>query len=516
MIHFLHNRRPRRQYRGKRHGDEDHGAESLAPESAQYEENNEGEQQQPEYDHQMSSAPGQPLIIGRNQHSISRGVIDSDALKVMYRLLRHGYKAYLVGGGVRDLLLNRTPKDFDVGTDATPERVRALFRNSRIIGRRFRINHVYFPGNKIIEVATFRASGEPEPEGEATGERKPVTSDNIYGDPASDALRRDLTINGLFYDISNFSVIDYVGGVGDLNQRIIRIIGDPETRIREDPVRMIRAIRHAARIGFVIEPATLEAICKLAELIQLSPRARVYEEFTRELRGGHARLSFELMIQTGLLTYLLPSLAEAITRDPEGVTRRLNKVLSELDEMLANGVDVPLAASFAALLVGNVTRFDLHDGEAPQADSVPPPPVAQFWASSPMPSADLYSLPKLPSRSSRSGRKAEVPPLRAAIDELFLNTGLPRKERELMECLLVSRYLMLALEPNVELASELTNRAYFDQSLLFLRLTAHDETAYHRLVDWEAIHSDENTLTHRDAKRKRRRRRRRGRRRGGQ
>ena len=197
----------------------------------------------------------EPRIIERAEHPISRRDIDPSVLKVLYRLINAGHLAYLVGGGVRDLMLGRRPKDFDVGTSAHPQQVRDLFRNSRLIGRRFRLVHVFF-GPHNVEVATFRRRSE-----ELGGLDDPlIRLDNTFGTPQEDAFRRDFTVNALFYDPATFHVIDYTGGVEDLGARLIRTIGDPETRMREDPVRMLRAVRFAAKLDFAIEPATRAAI----------------------------------------------------------------------------------------------------------------------------------------------------------------------------------------------------------------------------------------------------------------
>ena len=195
-----------------------------------------------------------PLIVERSQHSISRKNIHPNALKVLYRLHRFGFKSYLVGGCVRDFLLGKKPKDFDVATDATPGQIRRVFRNCVLVGRRFRVAHIRFRENDIIEVSTFRRNPDISQDGTLL-----VRRDNTYGTEEEDALRRDLTINGLFYDIATFSILDYIGGIADLQNRIIRTIGDPNIRFREDPVRMIRACRHASRTGFVIHPDTLDA-----------------------------------------------------------------------------------------------------------------------------------------------------------------------------------------------------------------------------------------------------------------
>src|SRR5437899_1372426 len=203
----------------------------------------------------MEASPGNvaPRILSRAEHAVSRKNIDPDALKVLYRLKNHGYVAYLVGGGVRDLLLGRRPKDFDIGTSAHPQQVKRLFRNCFIIGRRFRLCHVRF-GRKVVEVSTFRRQAEAD-EGDTL-----IRRDNTFGTPEEDAFRRDFTVNALFYDIATFSVIDYVGGLEDLERRTIRTIGDPGIRLREDPVRMLRAVALAARLDFSIDPDTVEAI----------------------------------------------------------------------------------------------------------------------------------------------------------------------------------------------------------------------------------------------------------------
>jgi len=242
-----------------------------------------------------------PRIIPRPKHRISRKNIDKDALKVLYRLHRSGFLAYMVGGGVRDLLLGWKPKDYDLATDARPSQVRRLFRNSRIIGRRFRLVQVFFAGNKTIEVSTFRRRSEY-----TTEEPGLVRNENTFGSPAEDAFRRDLTINGLFYDISNFSIIDYVRGVDDLQNRIIRAIGDPNVRFVEDPVRMFRTVRHAARTGFEIESKSYGAVQRHSDKIWNCPISRVRDEFMRELREGSARPSISLLAKPGLLFSLFP------------------------------------------------------------------------------------------------------------------------------------------------------------------------------------------------------------------
>jgi len=232
-------------------------------------------------------------------------MIDEEALKVLYRLHRHGYLAYLVGGSVRDLLLGRRPKDFDVATNAHPHQIRDLFRNSRIIGRRFRLVHVFFKGGKIIEVSTFRSRSEFE---EIETEEGEIIRMESFGTPEEDALRRDITINALFYNIADFSIIDCVGGRDDLRRQVIRTIGDPSERFKQDPVRMIRVIRHAARTGFVIEGRTYQAIVEYRDEIRKCPPSRVRDEFLRDLKEGAARSSLRLMLETGLLLSLFSDL----------------------------------------------------------------------------------------------------------------------------------------------------------------------------------------------------------------
>ncbi len=235
--------------------------------------------------------------------SLDRGAIDADADRVVRKLTRAGHKTYLVGGCVRDLLVGRTPKDFDVATSATPNEIKATFRNSRIIGRRFRLAHVFF-GSKIIETATFRANPRDEEDHDLL-----IRRDNVFGTEVEDARRRDFTINGLFYDVEKEEVIDHVAGLADLEAKLVRTIGDPDIRFQEDPVRMLRAIKFAARLDFGFEPATWRALLRWRSEISKCAPPRLLEEMHRLLRGGAARRSFELMVETGVLAVLSPYLA---------------------------------------------------------------------------------------------------------------------------------------------------------------------------------------------------------------
>ena len=248
-----------------------------------------------------------PLIVPREAHTLSRRDVDPEALKVLYRLKDAGFTAYIVGGGVRDLLLGRRPKDFDIGTDAHPYQIKKLFRNCFIIGRRFRLAHIRF-GTKVIEVATFRRQVTEEEQAEADARVQAegdadhiIHRDNTFGTAEEDAFRRDFTLNALFYDIATFSIIDYVGGLEDLRAGVVRCIGDPVVRFREDPVRMQRAVSFAARLGFTIDPPVLDAIASERRRIALAAPARLAEEYYKILRSGAAERTFRELHRLGLL-----------------------------------------------------------------------------------------------------------------------------------------------------------------------------------------------------------------------
>ncbi|MBO9718493.1 MAG: polynucleotide adenylyltransferase PcnB [Pseudoxanthomonas sp.] len=293
----------------------------------------------------------QPVLrtIPREQHVISRRDISPNALRVLYRLREGGFAGYLVGGAVRDLLLGMHPKDFDVATDATPEQVKALFRNCRLIGRRFRLAHVVY-GKEIIEVATFRANSD-DGSGDREVEDGRLVRDNVYGTIEDDAVRRDFTCNALYYAIEDFSVRDYVGGFEDVQARVMRLIGDPETRYREDPVRMLRAVRLAAKLGFAIEPGTAEPIPRLAGLLGEAAPARLFEEMLKLFLSGHAVASFEGLERHGLLGALLPETAAALRSNRSGALRRMVLAgLRNTDARVAADEPVSPAFLFALLL----------------------------------------------------------------------------------------------------------------------------------------------------------------------
>lgn len=307
-----------------------------------------------------------PVIRAREEHNISRRDIDPDALRALYRLSRNNYIAYLVGGSVRDLLLSRKPKDFDISTDARPEQIRALFRNCILIGRRFRLAHIRY-GDKVIETSTFRRT--PESSGDPADPQADLfqRDDNLFGTPREDALRRDFTVNGLFYDIDSFSIIDYVGGLEDLARRRIRSIGDPCIRFREDPVRMIRAIRFASRLEFDLDPDTRDAIQRhCGELSKASP-ARLLEEITRLFAFSAGERAVRLLRATGLLDVLLPEVDKCL--DDERLSHDLFwKRLEALDRGDTVLPDATPALLFAVLLLDPLKR---HLGREWTAEDFP-------------------------------------------------------------------------------------------------------------------------------------------------
>lgn len=289
-------------------------------------------------------------VIPRDQHPVSRKGMSHNALKVLYRLNEGGYQAYLVGGAVRDLLAGGHPKDFDVATDATPEQVKQVFRNCRLIGRRFRLAHVVF-GREIIEVATFRANVD-----DGSGDRQVhdggrLLRDNVYGSIEDDAVRRDFTANALYYTVEDFSIHDYVGGYEDVENRLMRLIGDPESRYREDPVRMLRAVRLAAKLDFRIEEGSAMPIPALAPLLAEAAPARLFEECLKLFLSGHAVASFERLERHGLLPALLPETASALAANRSGALRRMIiEGLQNTDQRVAADEPVSPAFLFALLL----------------------------------------------------------------------------------------------------------------------------------------------------------------------
>ncbi len=298
-----------------------------------------------------SDTISQATRIPRSEHSISRADISGGALKVLYTLKKAGFEAYLVGGGVRDLLLGREPKDFDVVTDAEPGAVRRLFRSARLIGRRFRLAHVRF-GPEIIEVATFRGAIEDADEADRVSVNGRIVRDNVYGTTVEeDVWRRDFSVNSLYYDIRDFSVLDLTGGMADLEAGILRIIGDPVRRYREDPVRMLRAVRFAAKLGFRLGGETAAAIPACAPMLAEIPPARLYEEVLKLFLGGAAVQSFELLNHYDLFKYLFSESAARFDEDPlSPATRLVLQALANTDKRIQEEKPVTPAFLFAALL----------------------------------------------------------------------------------------------------------------------------------------------------------------------
>ncbi|MCK5529350.1 MAG: polynucleotide adenylyltransferase PcnB [Kiritimatiellae bacterium] len=271
-------------------------------------------------------------VLKRSEHIVSRSNIDDDAIKVMRRLKNHGFEAYLVGGGVRDLLLGKSPKDFDVSTDAHPGQIHKLFRNSIMIGRRFRLVHVMFRG-KVIEVSTFRRDVDAKDKQDKDDLYQ--KRDNTFGTPEEDAFRRDFTVNALFYDVRSFDIIDYVGGLDDIKKQVIRCIGDPSIRFQEDPVRMLRAIRFAARLNFNIEKKTYRGIAGNYKDIKKASPARMLEEIYKLFMFGVAQPTFKLLKKTKMMSVMLPELDEFVSRGKRGKDSPLWGFLGALDGGLA-------------------------------------------------------------------------------------------------------------------------------------------------------------------------------------
>lgn len=374
-----------------------------------------------------------PHIIPRDQHIISRAHISENALKVLYRLKQAGFQAYLVGGGVRDLLLGREPKDFDVATDARPEEIKRVFRNCRIIGRRFRLAHVHF-GNEIIEVATFRAQHDEGDDEDVLGENGRLLSDNVYGTLEDDAWRRDFTVNALYYDIRDFSVVDYAGGVDDLNEGRLRIIGDPIQRFREDPVRMLRAVRFAAKLGFRIDAESEDAIYELGHLLEDISPARLFDETLKMFQAGYAAETFELLRHFDLFGYLFPETDAELQQERDNFPHVFAaKALENTDTRVDEGKAITPAFLVAALLWEPVAREaaqnrerGMHELEAMQlaGDTVVARQVRHvaFPKRFTLQAREIWMLQERLKR--RGGKRAETlmthPRFRAAYDLLLL------------------------------------------------------------------------------------------------
>ncbi len=402
----------------------------------------------------VQAGPPQPRIYSRGEHNVSRANISPGALKVLYRLKDSSYQGFLVGGAVRDLLLEIQPKDFDIATDAHPEDVRKTFRNCRLIGRRFHLAHVRF-GHEIIEVATFRAAhtemdedhGVDEVEHRSIDQHGRILRDNLYGTIEEDVWRRDFTANALYYNIEDYSIWDYVGGVEDARNKVLRMIGDPATRYREDPVRMLRAARFAAKLGFTLHPGTEAPIGELAYMLDRMPSARLFDETLKLMLSGHAEASLEWLIRLELLQHLMPDVAAALEAAPESSSARLVQLgLEGTDDRVHADKSVTPTFMFAVLLWPAIMRaLGTPDGALPEdpqrlldaADKV----IGRQLQRIALPkrfSLPMRELIMLQTRfERRSGRRAlrllEHPRFRAAYDFLLLRAEAGAAEQELAD-----------------------------------------------------------------------------------
>jgi poly(A) polymerase len=393
---------------------------------------------------EAADAATAPVVVPRSEHPISRSSISPNALKVLYRLKDAGYQAFLVGGAVRDLLMGRQPKDFDIGTNAHPEQVKELFRNCRLIGRRFHLAHVRY-GQEILEVATFRAAhtlvdedhSVDEDSRRVTDNHGRILRDNLYGTIDEDVWRRDFTANALYYNIKDFSIWDYTGGVADARARVLKLIGDPETRYREDPVRMLRAIRFAAKLDFSIDEASAKPIAKLAAMLDGVPAARLFDEVNKLFLAGSAVTSFELLREHALLSHLFPDLASALAAATDTTGERVVQLgLAGTDERIAADKSVTPAFLFAVLLWPAVRRQATQF--AALADS-PIQAMQDAWDTIAMRAQKRVALPKRfsltarevvslqPRFENRSGRRSlrllDHPRFRAAYDFMLLRAA---------------------------------------------------------------------------------------------
>jgi poly(A) polymerase len=383
-------------------------------------------------------SPGEHTA-GKN-HALPQRDIDAEALKVVRKLLVAGHEAYLVGGCVRDLYLNRKPKDFDVATSARPEQIRRVFRNSRIIGRRFKLAHVFF-GSKIIETSTFRSVPSDDPsDGDTEADDLLITHDNEWGNIEQDARRRDFTINGLFYDIEHEEIVDFVDGVADLDRGVIRTIGDPEVRFREDPVRMIRAVKFAARLDFTIEAETWAALLACAPDIARCSRARLVEELYKLLRGGAAKRAFELMLEADLFQHIWPAYMELYDDDDRGLHRPVR------------GEPSNLPSSLFWRYLGALDDYVVETGHIPSNG------VIQSILFAPL-------LDRLLLGANRAD-------LDVRIDDLMTppcaSLGVARRDRELARQIFMSHRRMIQPSRKRGNKVSLVQRQYFHDALLFL------------------------------------------------
>jgi poly(A) polymerase len=411
----------------------------------------------------------EPRIIPRAEHQLSRRDVDPDALKVLYRLRQFEHVAYLVGGSVRDLLLGRRPKDFDIGTSAHPYQVKKLFRNCWIIGRRFRLAHVKF-GQKVIEVATFRRQveageevvqdGVPAPDASTPDGEQLIHHDNTFGTPEQDAFRRDFTINALVYDIATFSIIDYVGGLDDLRAGLVRSIGDPEVRLHEDPVRMLRAVALAARLDFAIDRPVLDAIRLLRHEIAKSSPPRLLEEYYKILRAGSSEKAFRGLAELGLIEPISPELQR-------GATDALWRSLAALDSYRRQFESTPDTLSNAILLGSLLVPLGIplqpsHDEQRPDQRPAPTGSSAQGAA-------------------DRAGKQRRPPALK--LGEL----PLARRDVERLQQIISLQRRLRELNASPRAQRALTHRGMFREALLWMEIHGESPEVPGVVEHWKGV-----------------------------
>jgi poly(A) polymerase len=380
-------------------------------------------------------SPAAPHVITPGGHPITRAMLDADALLVLRKLHDAGFSAYLVGGGVRDLYIGKVPKDFDISTNAHPGQIRKIFRNSMTIGRRFRLVQIFFRNGKTIEVSTLRSLSEYDLDGPETV----LAPNNTFGSLEEDAQRRDLTINSLFYEVEDNAILDYVGGIADLNNAIVRIIGDPDKRISRDPVRMLRAIRHAARINFTIEEESWQAICRHHQELTLCPPSRLRDELFKDLHSGSLLNWFHLASDSGLFVSILAPYKEILASDPSckkllinlfTVVDRVSTKMTEeqLGQRLPNEFLLALVLLPWAIIKFNFIKEELKGSAA-------------------------YQFSKQ---------------LRASLDlEIGTQLNLPRATRQEIISLISSLPIFLQHQDKGSWPQWLTRKSYFKNSLLF-------------------------------------------------
>lgn len=438
--------------------------------------------------------------------------VDPDALKVVRKLLGAGHEAYLVGGCVRDLYLGRTPKDFDIATSATPETIRKLFKNSRIIGRRFKLAHVFY-GPKIIETSTFRT--KPRNQGDDPDDPL-ITHDNEWGSVEDDACRRDFTINALFFDVENEEVVDFVDGLDDLDRATVRTIGEPELRFREDPVRMIRAVKFAARLGFQIDDSTWSALLEVTPDIVKCSRARLLEEIYKLLRSGASRRCFELLLDSRLLQHVMPSYTSLYGKEDDGTAA-----------LTAGLRDEPAEATDAAP-PDETPGDDAAEADADAAEAKPqgPTPAQLFWryldaldhfiqttqqdVANGVLQAVLFA-PLVQGEMLEASRQNLDRAIERLMTPVGAALGIARRDRELARQILMAHRRLTSPAPRRRRRSSVAQRQYFHDALIFLGMTVRAlNDGGSELAQWKSLAEASTDTRSRAPEQRTRRRRRRG------